>query len=406
MTHTSSSAQPLLLTNVRPVAFAAAPAGGPLDILVGTDGCIAAVGSGLPVPAGVRQINGKGTWISPGWIDLHAHVWRGGTDVSIDPSQCGLACGVTTIVDAGSAGEASFAGFREFIIEKSRERVLAFLNIGSIGLVACSRVSELIDVRSIDIDRTIACVNAHRDVIVGIKVRSSGSISGTWGLTALKIAKQVGKLTNLPLMVHIGEPPPLYDEVLDVVGPGDVITHCFNGKAGGSLNDDELIELAKRCANEGVRLDIGHGAASFSFRTAELAIQRGLLPFSISTDLHVRSLEHGVWDLATTMSKLLELGMPFEAMVNAVTSGPASVVGLPTQVRLEAGTKAEFTLFDLVDGRLDVVDAMGARATLRRIVEPRWAVLGAEALAASRLQPPPHEAPNFTCIHCGGTQKP
>ena len=159
---------------------------------------------------------------------------------------------MTTIVDAGSAGEANFHGFREYVIEPARERIKAFLNIGSIGLVACNRVSELIDMRSIDIDRTIACVEANRDVIIGIKVRASGVILGAWGITPVKIAKKVASILKLPLMVHVGEPPPLYDEVLEVLGPGDVVTHCFNGKAGGSIIEDEdLFALAERCAGRG-----------------------------------------------------------------------------------------------------------------------------------------------------------
>ena len=133
------------------------------------------------MPEGTRKIASAAPSVSPGWVDLHAHVWYGGTDISIRPALCGVERGVTTIVDAGSAGEANFHGFREFVIEPARERIKAFLNIGSIGLVACNRVSELIDIRSIDIDRTLACVEANRDVIVGIKVRASHVILGSWG---------------------------------------------------------------------------------------------------------------------------------------------------------------------------------------------------------------------------------
>lgn len=320
---------PLLLRDVIPVGFGPGTPDGPLDILIGADGRIAQLGPHIAPSANAELVDGMGAFVSPGWIDLHAHVWHGGTDISIRPGQCGLERGVTTIVDAGSAGEANFAGFREFVIEPARERIKAFLNIGSIGLVACNRVSELIDIRSIDIDRTLACVEANRDVIIGIKVRASHVILGSWGITPVKIAKKVAKILKLPLMVHVGEPPPLYDEVLEILGPGDVVTHCFNGKAGGSiLEDEDLFQLAERCAGEGVRLDVGHGGASFSFRVAKAAIARGLLPFSISTDLHARSLDGPVWDLGTTMSKLLALGMPFEKVVEAVTSAPAQVIGL------------------------------------------------------------------------------
>ena len=280
-------------------------------------------GPSISPPEGVRRIEAQGAYVSPGWTDLHAHVWYGGTDISIRPSLCGVERGVTTMVDAGSAGEANFHGFREYVIEPARERIKAFLNIGSIGLVACNRVSELIDMRSIDLDRTIAVVEANRDVIIGIKVRASHVILGAWGMTPVRIAKKVARVLKLPLMVHVGEPPPLYDEILEVLDPGDVVTHCFNGKAGGSIIEDaHLFALAERCASEGIRLDVGHGGASFSFKVAEVAIARGLLPFSISTDLHNRSLDSPVWDMGTTMSKLLAVGMPFEKVIEASTLRP------------------------------------------------------------------------------------
>ncbi|MDJ1158826.1 amidohydrolase/deacetylase family metallohydrolase [Chelatococcus sp. SYSU_G07232] len=398
----STAPGPLLLADVRPVAFGPGTPRGPLDILVGGDGRIAAVGPSLAAPAGVTRIDGKGAWVSPGWIDLHAHVWHGGTDISIRPSLCGVERGVATIVDAGSAGEASFEGFREFVIDRARERIRAFLNIGSIGLVACNRVSELIDIRSIDIDRTIACVEKHRDVIVGLKVRASHVILGSWGITPVKVAKKVAKILKLPLMVHVGEPPPLYDEVLGVLGPGDVVTHCFNGKAGGSLIEDEdLFALAERCAGEGIRLDVGHGGASFSFRVAEVAIKRGLLPFSISTDLHNRSLDNPVWDLATTMSKLLAIGMPFDKVVEATTLAPASVIGLPTDGLLGPGARAEFTVFEVRDADLRIVDSMGDAATLSRLIEPRWTILGAEAIRAGRYEARGGSLNGSACPHCG-----
>ncbi|WP_374754486.1 amidohydrolase/deacetylase family metallohydrolase [Aureimonas sp. AU4] len=391
--------QPILIRNVRPVGFrpGAAP-GAATDILVGADGRIAQVGASLIPPPAARQVDGAGGFVSPGWTDLHAHVWHGGTDISIRPQLAGLQRGVTTIVDAGSAGEATFHGFREYIIEPAQERILAFLNIGSIGLVACNRVSELIDIRSIDIDRTLAVVEANRDLIVGIKCRASHVILGSWGITPVKVAVKVAKILKLPMMIHVGEPPPTYDEILELLRPGDVITHCFNGKAGGSIIEDEdLWDLVVKCADRGIRLDVGHGGASFSFKVAEVAIERGLLPFSISTDLHDHSLNGPVWDMATTMSKLLSVGMPFEAVVTASTTAPMSAVGLATDDLLAVGRKAELTVFDLVDSDLKVRDSQGALGTLTRMFEPRHAVMGSTLVRASRHMPKEGEARVCTC---------
>ncbi|MBB5574597.1 MULTISPECIES: amidohydrolase/deacetylase family metallohydrolase [Rhizobium] len=380
--------RPLLIANVKPMALGQSTPGSVTDVLIDADGRIAEVGPSLAVSADVERIDGKGAGMSPGWVDLHVHIWHGGTDISLRPSECGVERGVTTLVDAGSAGEANFHGFREYIIEPARERIKAFLNLGSIGLVACNRVSELIDIRSIDFDRMLQVYADNSEHIVGIKVRASHVITGSWGITPVKLGKKIAKILEIPMMVHVGEPPALYDEVLEVLGPGDIITHCFNGKAGSSLIEDEdLFDLAERCAGEGIRLDIGHGGASFSFRVAEAAIKRGLLPFSISTDLHNRSLNFPVWDLATTMSKLLSVGMPFEKVIEAVTHAPASAIKLPLINRLAVGERAEFTIFDVVESDIEAVDSMGDTAMLKQLFEPRYAVIGAEAFAASRYIP-------------------
>ncbi|MCX8572905.1 MULTISPECIES: amidohydrolase/deacetylase family metallohydrolase [Hyphomicrobiales] len=379
--------RPLFISNVRPVALGDSGAQ-TTDILVGADGVITAVGPSLQATEGAERIDAKGAWLSPGWVDLHVHVWYGGTDISIRPSECGAERGVTTLVDAGSAGESNFHGFREYIIEPARERIKAFLNLGSIGLVACNRVPELRDIKDIDLDRILQCYADNSEHIVGIKVRASHVITGSWGVTPVKLGKKIAKILKVPMMVHVGEPPALYDEVLEILGPGDIVTHCFNGKAGSSIMEDEdLFTLAERCASEGVRLDIGHGGASFSFKVAEAAIQRGLMPFSISTDLHGHSMNFPVWDLATTMSKLLSVGMPFDRVVEAVTHAPASAIKLDMPKSITVGARADFTIFDLVDGDLEVTDSNGDISRLKRLFEPRYAIIGSEAVTASRYVP-------------------
>lgn len=384
--------RPLFLADVRPIGFGPDTPEGRQDILIDQGGVIRAVDRDLPRDGDAELVDGKGAFVSPGWVDLHVHVWHGGTDISIRPRQCGLERGVVTLVDAGSAGEANFHGFREYVIERSPERILAFLNIGSIGLIACNRVSELIDIRSIDVERTLACVESNRDVIRGIKVRGSHVILGSWGITPVKVAKKVARIAKLPLMVHVGEPPPLLDEILELLDPGDIITHCFNGKPGGNILDDEHVwGLADACAARGVVLDVGHGAASYSFKTAETAIARGLLPHTISTDLHLRCLDHPVWDLATTMAKLMAVGMPLAAAVEAVTVRPMAILGLPTESLLAPGRRAEFTVFDVVDADLEIADSMGTPGQLDRLIEPRWTIVGSKPVRASRHRHGSHE---------------
>ncbi|WP_380052458.1 amidohydrolase/deacetylase family metallohydrolase [Falsihalocynthiibacter sp. SS001] len=334
---------------------------------------------------GAEVVDCKDSFLSPGWCDLHVHIWHGGTDISVRPSEAGRPTGVTSMVDAGSAGEAAFHGLREYVIDKEQETIRAFLNIGSIGLVACNRVSELSDLNCIDIDRTFDVIEANRDVICGIKVRASGVIVGSWGVTPAKIAKRVAEIANLPLMVHVGEPAPLIDEVFDILTPGDIVTHCFNGKKAGSIGDTpKLFAQAKRMADEGIRMDIGHGQASFSFETARRAIDDGLRPFSISTDLHLRNIRGPVHDMATTMSKLLAVGLPFDEVISAVTERPRPILGLGGRDGLAVGTKADFTVFDLVDHAEIATDSLGATLEINKIFEPRMTVLGNSAQPAQR----------------------
>jgi len=372
----------LTLINFRPIGFPGAPVIDTVIDMVYVDDT--GMLSATPVN-GARTIDCQGAYLSPGWCDLHVHVWHGGTDISVRPGDAGRKTGVTAMADAGSAGEGSFHGLREYIIEPSAETIRAFINIGSIGLVACNRVPELVDWRSIDVDRTLAVIEANRDIICGVKVRASGVIVGSWGITPAKIAKRVAQIAGLPLMVHVGEPPPLLDEVFDILTPSDIVTHCFNGKKAGSIRDTAaLFEQARQLSESGVRMDIGHGQASFNFDTARQAIADGLLPYSISTDLHLRNVRGPVYDLATTVSKVLALGVSFEECVAAITTRPRSVIGLNSPVDLQPGTRADFTIFDVVDQRLDVADSQGNHLSLDKVFEPRLTVIGASAEAAER----------------------
>ena len=363
-----------LLKNFRPVGFASAPE----TIFIDDDGYVIS-----EAPASAQEMDCKGAYLSPGWCDAHVHIWYGGTDISVRAQQVGRATGVTSMIDAGSAGEANFHGLREYVIDAGHERIKAFLNIGSIGLVACNRVPELIDMRFIDIDRTIETVEANRDVICGIKVRASGVIVGSWGITPARIAKRVAELCDLPLMVHVGEAPPLIDEIFEILSPGDVVTHCFNGKKSGSIRGTQaLFAHAKKLSDEGILMDIGHGAASFDFNVARESIADGFIPFSISTDVHQHNIDGPVFDLATTMGKLLAVGMPFEEVIEAVTNRPRGFLNYRSP--LAGGELADFTLFDLEDAGVDVEDSMGASLTLGKMFEPRYTILGSDLLEARR----------------------
>ena len=370
----------LQLKNYKPIGFSDNNL--PASFYIDDNGLIAS-----EKPKTFEIIDCHNAYLSPGWTDLHLHIWHGGTDISIRADEAGFKRGVTTLVDAGSAGEATFHGLREYVIESQRETIKAFINIGSIGLVACNRVPELIDDRFIDVERTLRVIEENKDLICGIKVRASGVIVGSWGITPVNIARQVAEIAKLPLMVHIGEPPPTLNQVFDLLRPGDIVTHCFNGKYPGSILDSpQIFANAKRLAAEGVHMDVGHGAASFDFQVAKEAIADGLKPFSISTDLHGLSLNGPVYDLATTVSKLYAAGLTVQECVNAVALNPRNFLGLHNTTTLVVGSKADFTVFNVSDCEESVIDSQGNSLVLKSVFDPTSVISGCKSYVSERIQ--------------------
>ena len=370
----------LKIINYKPIGFNKTNL--PLSFYIDDEGLIT-----NSIPSEFKVIDCKNSYLSPGWSDLHVHIWYGGSDVSIRANEAGFKRGVTTLVDAGSAGEATFHGLKEYVIDQQRETIKAFINIGSIGLVACNRIPELIDERFIDIDRTLKVIEENKDIICGIKVRASGVIVGSWGITPVQIARKVAEIAKLPMMVHIGEPPPTLNQIFDLLRPGDVVTHCFNGKNPGSISDSpQIFANAKRLAEEGVFMDVGHGAASYNFEVAKEAIDNGLKPYSISTDLHGWNLHGPVYDLATTVSKLYAAGLSLEECVDAISYNPRNFLSLENAASLSVGSKADFTIFDIDDCDELVSDSQGNNITLKSAFEPKMVISGAKTYMAERTK--------------------
>jgi dihydroorotase len=281
-------------------------------------------------------------YLSPGWIDLHAHVFHGFTSLSVDPDEVGLNKGVHLIVDAGSAGEATLPGMITYLIPGKKTLLRAWLNISSIGLV---HMREYSDMRQLDVDATVRAVEQNRSLICGIKVRCSGSIVEDKGIRPLLLAAQAARKANVRMMVHVGETPPAYEEFLNHLNQGDVITHCFHGK-NASLWDDcgHPIRSLRDAIERGVILDVAHGAASFDQHVARSAIASGHRDFVISTDLHVRNVRGPVYDLATTMTKLMDCGLTLAEVIAAVSKKPADILGLEGWCQLRPEIKRA-TLF-------------------------------------------------------------
>ena len=350
----------------------------PIDLEI-EEGKITRLGPQLDNPKNLKEYAFENALISKGWVDLHVHVYFGATDISIRPEQAGLETGVTTLVDCGSAGEANFVGFSEFIAKQAKEKLFAFLNIGSIGLVACNRISELsLGFRSVNVERTLKTIGNYPDLIRGIKCRASQVITGDLGAEAVRVARKVARVAGLPLIVHVGEPPPLLEDVLDLLEKGDVVTHAFHGKQGGNLMEDpRSLTAVHEARARGVLLDVGHGAASFSFKVMRFAREQGIETDLISTDLHRNSIKGPAYDLPTTLSKLLNLGMPLEQVMAAGSIRPSSFLD-PTEGEdwLKVGQNADLTVFRVDEANISVEDSLGDHLTLTQLIHPLLAVQG------------------------------
>src|SRR5437868_9227180 len=254
------------------------------------NGRVQEIGARLaPGPSGeVRDVSGL--IVVPGLIDLHTHVYWGGTSLGVDAAELAPRSGTTTFVDAGSAGPGNFHGFRRHVIEPSPLRILPYLNVSFPGIFAFAAtvmVGEAADLRLIDPRECVRVINANRDLIVGVKVRVGRGAGGASGIAPLDMALEVAAGVCLPVMAHLGPPPPSRLEVLSRLRRGDVITHCFRPFPNAPVRPDgavreEVLEARRR----GVVFDIGHGSGSFGFRTAECMLEAGFLPDAISSDVH------------------------------------------------------------------------------------------------------------------------
>jgi dihydroorotase len=345
-------------------------------------GKVAAVGAGLdPGGAAVRDVSGL--IVTPGLIDLHTHVYWGGTSLGIDAEEFARMSAVTTCVDTGSAGPGNFPGFRKHVIEPSRIRILVYLHVSFAGIFAFSErvmVGESHDIRLMAARDAVEVAEANRDVIIGIKVRIGRIASGPSGIAPLDVALQVADETGLPLMVHIDEPPPSYEAVVDRLRPGDVLTHCFRPFPNSPVTRDGKVKPEVLAARErGVLFDIGHGKGSFSWKTGRAMLDHGFKPDTISSDVHALCINGPAYDQVTTLSKFLELGMPLDEVIAASTVNAAKALDRPELGALKPGSVGDASILSLKDGAFPLEDVRGEVVTAGRrifaegvVVNGRW----------------------------------
>jgi len=393
---------------------------GVMDVAIKKDR-IAAVDVNIPVESAFQVIDASGQYVTAGLIDMHAHLYEGVTYWGVNADAIGSQSGVTTWADAGSIGSVNLQGFRDYIIDRSKVKIYAFINIAYIGLVA--QDYELANNEYCNVDFLKLIVDQNRDIVVGIKLRA-GRSGGGLDLEPYQRARRAADETDLPIMLHLSTAPPDLETVLSYLKPGDILTHCYTGQSMKLIDENgRILDIAKKAIEEGLILDLGHGAGSLSFNTAEALTRQGYWPDVVSTDLHQMSIvgpnlvdplkgsafgglsetsdarsvisyvtNNGkpIFNLLTCMDKMLYLGMTFKDIVRATTTRPAEILGLKGEVgTLAPGAKADIASFLIEDREVELVDIHGEKRTGRQQVKHIMTVLDGRPFARIEIPPAP-----------------
>jgi dihydroorotase len=379
----------------------------PRDVGINGDR-IAAVEPSIPAELGARVIDATGRLVTPGLIDLHTHLFYGADYFGVDADSLAWQSGVTTWLDAGSAGGFRMPAFRRHVVEPATVEIKALINISYLGLSGLN-YDEYCNPKACNVDVLARVVEESRDLVVGIKARIGKEGVCYPGLRPLRRALEAAEVTGLPVMCHISEAPPSVDRVLALMRPGDVVTHAFTG--GGERLIDERGRVrpsALRARDRGVRFDIGHGAGSFSFASAEALTAGGFWPDSISTDLHqlsvagpnlvedqayigrVRGDGSPQLTLLTVMTKFLYLGWGVPEIIRATTAAPAATFGWKDVGTLGTGTRADIAILEVAPGSRDLFDIYGNVRPFDRGFVCHATIVGGREMAPKAVpQPPP-----------------
>lgn len=344
------------------------------DVLI-TDGRILSVGPDLDVPGDAEVRDVAGLIVTPGLIDLHTHVIKGLGDFCLHPDQVGVAAGVTTVVDAGTSGVATFELARRWIDDPDvKTRVLAFLDPNQIYFATkdfiCHKLEIANDLRNLDLGLAFAAMEANEDVLVGCKVRAC-YVDDPHRSPFLDAAQEVAG--DQPVMVHLGRfpftPTIATSDLLQQLRGGDVITHAFRGASGVLGPDGKVTPYFRDAVERGVRLDVGHSATDFRFATARRLFEQGFLPTTISTDINVFNIDHPVLSLPQTMSKIWALGVSLPEVVAMTTLHPARVMQREDLLgSLEEGREADVTVMRVEEGDVSLSDGFETIDAGRRLV--------------------------------------
>jgi dihydroorotase len=348
---------------------------GQFDVAI-KDGKIAAVEPDIDRSQAREVIHADGQIITPGLIDLHTHIYWGVTYWGIEADPVAARSGVTTWLDVGSAGAYSFPGFREYIAKPAKSRIFALLNLSSIGLIAPTWEFNNPDYCDVDLAEKI--IEDNRDIILGVKARIDRNTTRGVGIYPLERARELADRVGLPLMTHIGYGPPGLDEIIPHLRPGDILTHCFTGGDHRILGKDKIVHSdIKKLHDAGLILDIGHGTGSFNYDVAEGMMEQGIMPDVISTDIHQMAIQGPMFDMPTTLSKFLNLGMSLSDVIERATVKAAKAIKLDDLGTLAVGKPADIAMFQLEEGDYTFFDSqMNKREGSKRLVSTRTLIDG------------------------------
>jgi len=326
-------------------------------------GKIAEVAADIPAAKAVKVVDVSGLYVTPGLVDMHVHVYAGTGqrgaycgDNSVYPDGFTFRSGVTTVADAGSSGWRNFPDFKDRVIDRAKTRVLAFLNIVGRGMAGAPEQ----DLTDMDAKSAADQALAHKDIIIGIK--TAHYAGPEW--TPVEHAVEAGTLANIPVMVDFGvfrPERPFQDLVLKKLRPGDIYTHTYLGWVPILDDDGRILPYLFEARRRGIIFDVGHGGGSFLFRQAVPAMRQGFAPDSISTDLHIGSMNSGMKDMLNVMSKFLNMGMPLDEVILRSTWTPAHEIKREELGNLSVGAGADVAVLRVEEGNFGFVDSYGAR---------------------------------------------
>lgn len=361
-------------------------------------GQIETIEAGISPDRANRVMDAGGRLVTPGLVDLHAHTYAFGSAIGIPADELVAHQCTTTTVSAGDAGANNIAAFRRFLMPGGRTRQYAFVHIAMAGLAGFP-VPELYNIDYAQTELAARAVAENADFVLGVKVRMSENVIAKHGTEPLKRAILACERSGVPakIMCHIGgvADRALMSQILDLLRPGDVLTHCYSGApniAGDGTNivqDGKLLPAALAAKRRGVVFDIGHGGGSFDFTIAQAAIDQGCPPDTISSDVHVFSANTpGMPYLPWVMSKFLTLGYTLPQVVQMASAAPARVIGrMPKLGTLQPGAPADLSIFDVVDGPVEFVDTRNNKRSGRQYLKPAGTIVGGTAYGR------PYQAP-------------